>query len=549
LPDCSLDDVATLELEALDDRAPRATSFIEVSVDKPVDMPTLPTDVSMFIARGRTRDGSVVALGLFSVRDGRAHGPLFRSATACALRGESGARAAFPPLLSPVVAASARFGILTGGRDGDGAARSDTIVVDGERGVATRLGLRRRRSGAAVAITGDTALVAGGAAGAELWEDAEIIALDRGEVLADPIRLAEKRADAAAVTLANGEVLIVGGRGPAGATATLEALHPARPIARTLDLASLSRPRRSPIALRLATGEVVVLGGVDDTGNPIDDVDVLDPLAAKRLGTLTLKRRATLSAIALPSGAALVVTSEGASSSAFLVRADGVEALPSPSSGGLLIAATDGAPFLFNGAFRRFDPFGGVFLDVPMPPNLAIDPQIPPFAVAHGVLAVPRIEDSALVIRALRYDARPPLISEAGALGLGSTAHLSADRPGVMVGRDGLVMPSRARVTVADATYLGMSLRLSATGRDRPAVELREEGGAIVARVDDDGACAWPTSDASASEIVREPDGELVVRVGAAERRCGKHGTARVLITLVAGSAEARVRGATITRR
>jgi hypothetical protein len=455
----------------------------------------------------------------------------------------------FPALFFPSVAASARFGVLAGGRDPDGSARSDAIVVDSETGTATRVGLRRRRSGAATAITGSTAIVAGGAAGSELWEDAEVVALDRNEVRAEPIRLAEKRADAAAVTLSSGEVLVVGGRGTAGATATIEALHPSRPIARTLDLASLSRPRTSPIALRLVTGEILVLGGHDGTGKPVDDIDVFDATAAKRLTTLALVRGASISAIALPSGAALVVTGDDTSSSASLVRADGVEALPPPSKFGRLIAATDGAPFLFDGAFHRFDPLAGTFGEVSMPANLALDPSLEPFGPGAGVLVVPRIEGAGLVVRALRYDARPALVSDAATLGLGSTAHLSADRPGPSVGRDGLVIPARARVAITDATYLGVALRIAATGRDRPAIELRAEDGTVVARVDDIGPCAWPAADANPSEIIRERDGSFIVRVGAAERRCASTGSARVAITLVAGTAEARVRGVTVTRR
>ncbi len=549
LPDCPLDNIAALELEALDDAPPRASSFVEVAIDRPGDVPTLPSDVSAFIARGRTREGSIGALGLFPVRDGSAHGPLFRAGTACAMRLMNGDRASFPRLLSPTVATSSRFALLAGGRDADGTARSDAIVLDTDAGVATRVGLRRRRLGAASAIIDARAIVAGGAAGAELWEDAEIVALDRGEVLAEPVRLAEKRADAAAVTLSTGEVLLVGGRGPSGALRTIEAIDPGKPIARTIDLATLSRARRSPTAVRLVTGEIVVMGGTDDASAPVDDIEVFDARASQRLRTLPWRARSSVSAVALPSGAALVISSDELSSEALLVRSDGIELLPAIARGGRLVAATDGAPFLYDGAFRRFDPFAGTFAELTTPPNLTSDDTIPPFGLAHGVLGVARVEDDALVIRALRYDVRPPLVVDPGTLGLGSTAHLSPDRMGVASTREGLEIPPRARVAVTDATYLGLSLRLNASGRDRPSVELRDEHDALLALIGDTGTCAWPAGDSTTTEIVRERDGALLVRVGTSERRCGPTGTGRITVTLIAGTAEARVRGVTLTRR
>jgi len=540
--------VTALELEALDDASPRASSFVEVPIDRATDAATLPSDASSFIARGRTRGGSVVALGVLAVRDGRAHGPLFRVGTACALRSVAGARASFPRLLSPAIATSSRFVVLAGGADGDGAARSDAIVIDGERGVATRLGLRRRRVGAAVAIVDGLAVVAGGAAGTELWEDAELVALDRSEVLADPVRLAERRADAAAVALPTREVLLVGGRGPSGGLRTMEVIDPSKPNARTIDLASLSRPRRAPIALRLTTGELLVVGGVDDDGAPINDVEIFDASASKRLAVLPFIALRDVSAVALPSGAALVVTNDATTASAALIRADAIESLPTPP-GGRLVPATDGAPFLYDGTFHRFEPFAGTFASVATPANFSADKTLAPFGFADGVLGLARSEGDELVIRALRYDARPPLVVDAATLGLGSTAHLSPDRGGVTVLREGLVMPPRARVAVTDATYLGMSMRLLATGRDRPGIELRAEDGAVVALITEASACSWPAADENASEIIRERNGELILRVGAAERRCGNVGTARVMLTLVADAAGARVRGLTVSRR
>lgn len=555
LLDCPLrDGDPALELEALDDGEPRATSFVEVVAREPREVETLPQGARAFLVRGRGPGLTLTSLGILTVEGARASGPLYRASTACAFSDGAGARARFPVLEAPSVASVHGVAVIAGGRDRDGEARSDLILVDGLEGTATRLGLRRRRADNAVAIVGDRALVAGGSAGGSgggIWEDAEVIDLGTRAVLPDAIALAEKRSHAAAVAMASGEVLLVGGAGPSGPLRTMEILDPTRRVTRTIDVASLARARKSPRAVRLSTGELLVVGGTDEAGAPVPDIEVFDARGEQRLATWPLLALANVAVAALPSGAALIVHADNDVTRAVLARADGVSVLPNPPHRGRprLVAATDGAPFLFDGSFTRFDPFAQTFAFVALPSALFPDDSIAPFALDHGVIAALRIEDNALALRAVRYDLRPPLVSDAESLGLGSTQHLCPDRPGPTVLRDGLVISPRARVTITDATYRGFVLRLAASGRDLPLVELRSEDSAIVARIGD-SACPWPSASAASSEITRERDGAIVVRVGDAVRSCAPLlSRERVAITLIAGTAEARPRGVTITRR
>lgn len=547
LLDCPLESSTALELEALDDLAPRASSFVEVSLTAGADVATLPSSARTFLARGRDPGGELTALGILSVRDERARGPIYRAGAACAFRDGAGARARFPALSSPSIASSARFAVLAGGEGADLDARSDVVIVDGERAVAERLGMRRRRLGAAVAVAEGRAIVAGGNAGAEIWEDAEVVDLNVPAIAPAAIPLAEKRTEAGAAVLASGEVLLAGGRGPSGPLRTMEIVDIARGRARTIDVAALSRPRRSPAVVRLSTGEVLVLGGLDEAGAPVPDVEVFDVTVQRRLAILPFSALPRVRAVALPSGAALVVHADAAITHAALVRADAVEALADPPHGSLphhLVEGTDGAPFVFNGRASRFDPFLQRWGARELPLAGAH------FALDFGVLAEARVEDGGLAIRATRYDLRPPLVVDTESLGLGSAEHLSPDRVGPAITRDGLLLTPRSRVAITDATFRGVTLRLNASGRDLPGVELRSDDTALVARIGDDTPCPWPTSAGSFAEIVREPSGAISIRVGDVVKLCAPLvARDRVHVVLVAGTAEARVRGLTLTRR
>ncbi len=558
LPGCPLDDVVALELSALDDGPPSAAAFAEVSLSAPSDLPTFPASARAFVARGRDAAGALVAWGVFDVDDRGARGPLFRVGRPCSLLA-----ARVPALPSPSVGASDRWVLLAGGHEPRGVARSDLVAIDARAAAVTRSGLRRRRAGATVIVLDRGAVVAGGESDGAAWEDAEWIdtTVTPPSVSRDAVALAEPRAMAAGVRLVSGEGLLVGGVGPRGPLATLEAFDPVRRAVRTVDLARLSRPRRSPVAVRLLGGAIAVLGGFDASGAPVPDVEVFDPTAARRLVTLPLPARERVTATSLPSGAALVVRGDaGSDLEPVLLRVDGIEAWPAPPAGPeapRLVAATDGAPLLWDGAFRRYDPWTGRFREAPLPGSFRPDVGIEPLPLADGAGAVVRAADETagsgptFELAAVRYDVRTPWVVDPEPLGLGSTAHLVPDRLDVRVGREGLVLSPHARVAVADATYGAFTARLGASGRALPAVELRTPDGALVARIGDEtpDECRWPVGLADTAEITRTVDGAIVVRIGDAASQCAPRVAAeRVTITLVAGAREARVRGLTVTR-
>ncbi|MGZ3449317.1 MAG: hypothetical protein ACXVEF_06940 [Polyangiales bacterium] len=553
LPGCPLDVVATLDLEALDDGPARPGSFAEVALDRPEDLPTIPSETRAFAVHGKGRDGSVTALGLLDVTGGRARGPLFPVDRACGLIDASGAPA---PDITPIFGASIAHGgdrtVLAGGRGEDGAARSDLLVVDGRTGSVTRTGLRRRRAGAAVFVLGDRAIVAGGDGDSALWDDAETLDLASDSLASGPsIGLSEPRADAGAVVLSSGLGLLVGGRGQKGAIGTLEIVDPNKPIGSTLDLGHLAKPRIAPVVVRLSTGHVAVLGGHDAAG-PVADIELFEP-SARSAAIVPFAAAEQLDAIALPSGAMLVVSSSGAGKTALtLVRLDGIESLgtiPSGTRAPRLLAGTDGAPFLFDGTFRRYDPWTFTFATSPLPlePHLRTDP----FVLDSGLVGALHPVSGGLAWTATRYDVRSSLVVDAETLGLGATAHLCPDRTGARVDRDGLVLPPSARVAVTDATFRGVSVRAFARGRELPAIELRTPLGELVVRVDEDGACAYPKGDGDFAELVRENDGTISVTIGDAKTVCTPVLTTnvRVAVSLVAGTREARMRGVAVSRR
>lgn len=555
LAECSSSEVSFVELEALDDRRPRATSFVEVPLGEPRELPGLPADARAFVARAHATDGRLVAWGVLNVEDDAARGPLFPLGVACRLLDAQAQPVSFPPMVAPSRGSDGTTTAFAGGREADGQARADLVLVDPRRVV--RLGMRRRRAQATVVIVGDRVIVAGGEASSALWEDAEVIVA--GTLAPDPLLLAEPRAEAAGVALPSGEACLVGGRGLRGALRTLEALDPSRRVSRSIDLASLARPRIAPVALRFATGELAVFGGRDDAGQPVPDVEVFDPTATRRLAVLPLPAYTALEGVALSSGALLAVGRDASGVVALLLRPDGVESLPRPAVTGAphLVPGTDGAPLLVADVAARYEPFTGTFAAMALP--ALVDPATA-FPYGPGAFAwLGAAADGAATVRALRFDVRTPWVSDPESLGLGSTDHLVPDRLGVTVGREGLVLPPGARVAVADATYGAFSLRLGAAGRELPDLELRDARGGLVALVTlvtpgagpavaaGEAACSWPIDTSAADTTLTRRAGELFLRAGAAERRCAAP-EGRVTLTLVARTGEARVRGLTIER-
>lgn len=560
LPGCPLGDVTSIELEALDDGPSSPSSFAEVTPTAPIELPALPTSTEAFVARGRARDGSVVALGLLLAGpSGSVAGALFRTGSACSLPDATGTIVGVDAFAHASVGVASTGTLLAGGRSADGRGRSDALYIDAARGEVTHVvGMLRRRDSAVVLPLAGGVLIAGGRDGAAVWSDADSID-PRAPTLAfasTPLLLGEPRTDAAGVVLASGDGLLVGGRGAAGALASMERVDAITLQSRPIEL-HLARARRSPHVARLATGELAVYGGADDSGGAVPDVELFDEGATRSLRTIALAGSLHADAIALPSGALLIarVDDVAALTTLTLVRGDGaVEELgASPSHGKepSWIAATDGAPMLWDGAWRRFDPWQATLVEAGLPTDLVPADALDPFPLGVGVVGVAKIDAGVLTLLATRYDVRSALVVDPQPLGLGSTAHLVADRrAGVSLSRDGITLPSGARLAITDALFGALSLHLVSTAAP-PNIELRTAGGTLVARVGDP-SCNYGPSPPRVIDLGRDRLGALTLRLDDVPVPCAPllatSPAPRVAITLVAGDAGSRPNGLTVSR-
>ncbi len=263
-----------------------------------------------------------------------------------------------------------------------------TFVGDLDTGVLGSLaqGLRTPRiapSVTAFATSADEtgALVAGGEAldtGAAL-DTAEVyvphsLALDGnlGDFDRERILLSGPRKDHAAVVLASGETLLVGGQDASGTLLhTMEIVSPVTREVRTENVARLAVGRRRPSALRLATGEVLVSGGTDEAGNEVGALEWFSPDASrstKRSDLVTGRRRAVAP---LSGGGALAVVAPTNNTPNFqtvwVISADGTPESATPIepqalSDFRLFEGSAGAPILWTGTrWARWQPWAGSF--------------------------------------------------------------------------------------------------------------------------------------------------------------------------------------------
>jgi hypothetical protein len=225
--------------------------------------------------------------------------------SACALGQNLGSRAR-----GTSVAADDTHVLYTGGQDVNGAPFTTVANLSNGSVATVKSGLTRRLE-PSVSSFGDDALIAGGAdfeSNAPLTT-AEVLNLTTNDFEIARIELSTGRAEHGAVTLASGDVLLVGGRTVAGATRSLELIDPKEKRARALGLTQLEQARRKPSVVRLASGEIMVFGGTDDIGRPVPDIEWLAPDAAKRSkATASFFASREVRAVALQGGGALVVT-------------------------------------------------------------------------------------------------------------------------------------------------------------------------------------------------------------------------------------------------
>jgi hypothetical protein len=197
-----------------------------------------------------------------------------------------------------------------------GALTFDTRTGEsGEVDPRVRSVLSVARAFATISDFGPKLLVAGGEN--SLFESAP---LNDSAELYDPatlgfeselLKLAVPRAHHAALTLASGEVVLLGGRGPdSAASSFVEVVTPSTRGSKLVD--NLSLPRSEPVALRLSDDRVFVGGGIDRDGHPVPGLEWRDADATRQLkapfdGSTKLPPRFDRAFAALPGGAVLAV--------------------------------------------------------------------------------------------------------------------------------------------------------------------------------------------------------------------------------------------------
>ncbi len=241
-----------------------------------------------------------------------------------------------------------------------------SFSFDGHTGKSTPLGrdLLRQRVSASATATGDASnggrvVIAGGlrADSGEPLSDAEVFrdgAFDR-----NAIALSGARSAHAAVDLHGNHVLLLGGLGTNGVLGSLELVDTDSNVSETAGLTSLEVPRRDLAAVGLANGEVLVFGGRDAQGNDVSAIEWIARDARSHVRTgLQLKFGAGSKVLALPNGGVFAATLEGTRASLWTIgeggaigAAGGLEGVTSLA----LFADVDGAVSIFTGrAWLRF---------------------------------------------------------------------------------------------------------------------------------------------------------------------------------------------------
>ncbi len=161
---------------------------------------------------------------------------------------------------------------------------------------------------AVVKLADGRVLVAGGRNGSVALNTAEIYNPTTGAFLATPGTLGIGRFDTQAVLLGDGRVLIAGGVTGSGDTATAEIFDPSGGGFFTSTANNMSLARRSFQATRLADGRVLVTGGANASFPAIGSAELFDPSSGlfSDVPSSMLVPRAYHTATLLPNGQVLL---------------------------------------------------------------------------------------------------------------------------------------------------------------------------------------------------------------------------------------------------
>ena len=382
--------------------------------------------------------------------------------------------------------------IASGGAMGTAQPKSFRVNL-GTGGVSKMpIGLKLPRTHAAFAMLGTSgtqAIVTGGltaseavlisaATGGEIYDDS------LGDFEPAPIPLATDRADHAAVTLASGNVVLVGGYGDSGLIKETELISFSAGQWQSAESTPLLQTARtSPYAVRLADGTILVGGGFDSAGNTVGSVEFYSPdfstMTAVISPTPSFLVRSQHAFVALDGGGALLVTAPDPTDPSNFQRAwflmpNSAPVAITPDVGIALtdvklVAAAGGRALLWTGtSWLVYDPwtgFAGVVAStsVPASPLVAPDPGMRAWVTSDGTATVWR--DSTRNV----FSTEGPYL----ATDTSSTAPDSFPAP-AFTASGGVTLPAGESVFVADARYLDVSVDVQApAGSGLPYVVLR----------------------------------------------------------------------------
>ena len=388
----------------------------------------------------------------------------------------------------------------------------------------------------------------------------------------DPVHLIQPRARHAAVVLANGDTLLVGGSGPNGvALATLEAISPATRSARAAGLATLGHARVGPIAFRLDDDRVFVGGGSDANGI----VNRLEWLSADANSVVLFYDTVGLASehafAAMPGGSVLgvgVCTAPPCSAqNALWFVPDGLPPRKLPDLSILsvdpklvetvrLAPGTDGAPWLFARVsgkpfWRRFDPWTGLFDEADAAPSTGPEADlVGPISIGPGALAWIERDGAQGRLKGFRFDTRSAWARDLVPLLLSGREHVTPNQPpvgppGLAYTANGLALQGAgALARVADATYAGLQAEITMSSGPPPVLVL---GATRLG----DASCPWPTSEDSTPgerlTLTRHADSAVLSR-GGSQTKC-EVPAGRLSLGLSADAAVSVVRSLSVARR
>jgi len=451
--------------------------------------------------------------------------------------------------------------LVAGGTSSAGVPR--TALVDLTRGTVTELagGLLAPRTSPSITPWSGGAVVAGGIGLAGSTPSFEIYSSSAGDFDGATYPLSQARARHAAVVLASGETLLVGGVDATGhVLGSMEAIDPVARRARTGGLAFLDVPRADPVALRLASGEILVAGGVDADGAPVATIEWFSADASRLERTRPLVSSLHEAFVPLAAGGALAIIAPDAPIAGFqntwVIAADGsldaatpIETLTDPR----LFEGTEQAPILWTGdRWLVWEPWAGAFaalesaIGAPGPSGDPVGSPEPGLGVwLDGT-----------TVSALRFGTRGPYATTPSPLlaGAEGTSLTAPDQlvTGASTGaitfdpEAGLTLESGASVFLTDTTFAAFTLDAETPGKLPPAIVLRDaEGNETVL---DSAACGI----AAGASVHLEREGSVVrasVDGGAlATCNAAPAAGARVSIGVRGIGASSVVRGVVVTR-